>query len=621
MSSISKTCGNCADFPCDASGAHLRGDPACGFYKQVPEKDVKEYSAPGEEAPEFMDGKRFVPKILGDIILGEYSIVTFPDSLEMAVYKQGVFNLASGEQIIQEVITDKLGEYFQKNRLHEVVTYLQISTYTNREEMNTNTYLINVKNGMYDVRQDELLQHDPKYKSTIQLNVTWVREAECTTISKFLSEVTTLEGQAKVIQYAGYCCTPDIKYQRTLLIDGPQQNGKSTVLEMICHMIGKWNTSQQSLQSLNEDRFAREQLNNKLINFYGDLPAKKLYDNSVFKMLTSDKYIDGEKKYGQKFRYKNTIHQMYALNKVPELSDPDEMAFFRRLICVTFPTSFEGKADRNLLDKITREEEISGFFNMAMAGLRILLEKDEFCYNKTVEEIQKEYLNKSNPVVAFLDECTEYSDGEISKKGLYETFLEWCTQNNITTTPDINPFSALIKKLGYEDYRTGTAPREYRWCNISYIAKGIEIRPSNGNGLDAYNPYQETQTSERPTINHILSYTNIKDIIYSGYVEKDVRFGRSLGRIDHITQSVDLTEDVHGSCVGRTSSDGSQRDTVNFIRATIKNLQVDGKTPIAAVLDHAIENGIAFDKCRAAINHMKADGSIFIPTDGFYKCI
>lgn len=618
-----KKCGNCKDFPCDDSGGHLRTDPICDFFNVVDLKERRVYRAPGEELPEFMDGKRFVPKVLGDDILKHYNIVTFPDSMDIGLFINGVFNIANGAQLLQEIITEKLDDFFQKNRLQEVITYIQISTYTSREEMNKYTYLINVRNGMYDVMEDKLLPHDQKYKSTIQLNVVYDPAAECPVISKFLSEVTTPEGQAKVIQYAGYACTPDIKFQRTLLIDGPQQNGKSTFLEMLCHMIGQENTSQQSIQSLNDDRFAREQLNNKLVNFYGDLPAKKLHDNSVFKMLTSDQYIDGEKKYGQKFRYKNTIHQMYALNKVPELSDPGELAFFRRLLCVTFPKSFEGEADRGLSKKITTDTEISGFFNYAMVGLRILLEMDEFCYNKTVEDIQKEYLNKSNPVATFLDECTEYCSGEIIKKGLYETFKAWCEQYNVSLTIKDNSFAQAMIKMGYESYRKSGGTRDRYWLNIGYITEGKHLYKSVQaiENLDDYKRHQSAQPSRLPGSNHILNYTNIKYIIYSGYREKNATFTWEPGRID----IEPLAEDTHfvgqANYGARTTLDGSQRDTVNFIKSTILNLQVDGKTPITTVLDHAIDNGITFDRCKAAIKRMKADGSIFEPAEGFYKCI
>ena len=619
-----KQCGNCKDFPCDNSGGHLRGDPVCTQFNVKDKKDLRVYKAPGEELPEFMEGKRFVPKVLGDRVLNEYPIITHPDSMEVAVYQDGVFNIEKGTQLLQEIITDKLGEYFQKNRLNEVYTYIQISTYTSREEMNKHTYLINVRNGMYDVKEDKLLPHDPKYKSTIQLNVVYDPAAECPAICKFLSEVTTNEGQAKVIQYAGYSCTPDIKFQRTLLIDGPQQNGKSTFLEMVCHMIGQENTSQQSLQSLNDDRFAREQLNNKLVNFYGDLPAKKLHDNSVFKMLTSDQYIDGEKKYGQKFRYKNTIHQLYALNKVPELSDPDELAFFRRLICVSFPKSFEGEADRDLSNKITTETEISGFFNMAMTGLRILIEMDEFSYNKSVEEIQKEYLNKSDPVSAFLDECTEYSSGEIGKKGLYETFKAWCKQHNIPVTLKDIPFAKLMSKLGYEDYRKSTGAREYYWVNIGYVTEGVEfggIRPSTDIYSDGYKQQQKTHPSERPSKNHILSYANIKSIIYSGYVEKNVLSTRTLGRIDHKAQSEDTTESVQVKPITRTDSDGSQRDRIKTVKNIIIEVQAknDNRAPHEDIVLTAESQGIRdTDKI---ISELVKTGSICEAKDKLYMVI
>lgn len=65
----------------------------------------------------------------------------------------------------------------------------------------------------------------------------------------------------------------------------------------------------------------------------------------------------------------------------------------------------------------------------------------------------------------------------------------------------------------------------------------------------------------------------------------------------------------------------SQRDIVKIIRDTITDKQENGITPITKVLDYVLKQGISFDKCKSAIKQMKAEGSIFEPKDGFYKCV
>ena len=72
-------------------------------------------------------------------------------------------------------------------------------------------------NGMYDVKNNTLLPHSPEYLSTIQLPITYDPDAQCTQIHKFLHEVVDPDDVLVLVQYAGYCCIPDISHQKSLL--------------------------------------------------------------------------------------------------------------------------------------------------------------------------------------------------------------------------------------------------------------------------------------------------------------------------------------------------------------------------------------------------------------------
>jgi phage/plasmid-associated DNA primase len=219
---------------------------------------------------------------------------------------------------------------------------------------------------------------------------------------------------------------------------------------------------------------------------FADLPSEKLRDNAIFKMLTTDRYIDAEEKFKNKFSFRNMVHQVYSANKLPDVTDPDEVAFFRRLICVTFPNSYVGtRADRTILERCTTEEEKSGFFNLAMIGLWYLIEQGVFCKNDSAEDIQKAYLIKANPIQSFLDECIEYSPDSLPKIDLYEAFVGWCTKKGITNIPKDNTFGRTLKGLGYVDYRETSGNRRLVWSNICINVK-VDEETKNCQGSSGF---------------------------------------------------------------------------------------------------------------------------------------
>ena len=487
--------------------------------------DVREKFEPGykekKKKYEYFDEKnRFIPKNLADEILEEFDIITYQDTKEVAVYKNGVFDIVGGEDVVRVSALKKLDDGFKRDRINEVVEYVKLKTLVKRDTINPDTLLINVKNGMYDILGDVLLPHDPKYRSTIQLNVNYNKHAQCPEIDMFLDGVVKPDDVLVLVQYTGYSCIQDIKQQRALMIEGAMQNGKSTFIDLVCALVGQEHVAEQSIQSLNSDRFARAQLNGKLLNMFPDLPKKKLYDNSVFKMLTTDQWIDGEEKYIRKFRFKNTCHQIYSANQIPDVEDPDELAFFRRWIIITFPNSFEGKkADKNLLEKITTESELAGFFNICMIGLRALLEHGGFCYLPSVEDVRKIYLTKSNPVQAFLNECIEYSEHDYVKQYLFATYESWCERNDITNTLKNNVFGRKLKKLNYEEGREPDGQRRNVWKNIGFSLVGqgsvrdnkITLTDEN-NATDNENIYSRQGSRDKGYI--VSKYKKMYENIY-----------------------------------------------------------------------------------------------------------
>jgi len=71
---------------------------------------------------------------------------------------------------------------------------------------------------------------------------------------------------------------------------------------------------------------------------------------------------------------------------------------------------------------------------------------------KSIEAIQKEYKNNSNPIAAFMDECTQISDEDCDSTILYLKYVDWCNSCGKQHLKNIG-FSRKLIGIGYTSHR------------------------------------------------------------------------------------------------------------------------------------------------------------------------
>ncbi len=219
--------------------------------------------------------------------------------------------------------------------------------------------------------------------------------------------------------------TTDCSRQKAFLLYGDGSNGKSVFLAFLESFVGKANTFAESLHKLVNDKYRTAKLYGKLVNICSDIPNSKLEKTEIFKKLTSGlDLINGENKYQDSFVFKNTAKLVFSANYLPEVKR--DKAYYRRWQLIPFPNNFKGvTADKLLIKKLQAPNELSGFLNLALGALKKLNQKGEFTNSKSIEETQKEYELNSNPIVAFMDECTEPGDVDINAVTLYGMYVLW----------------------------------------------------------------------------------------------------------------------------------------------------------------------------------------------------
>jgi len=399
------------------------------------------------EVAKYFEGRppKFIPAYLARELMKEFHSITRETDETIFVYdpETGVYK-PNGEAHIKREVEKRLGKHFSRNRLNEVISYIIAATIQRIEE--PDPHLILVKNGILDLRTKELKPFSPKYFFLNALPVKYDPEADCPKIKKFLSEIVVPEDIVVLQEISGYCLWRDYFIHKAVMLIGEGANGKSTFLELLRAMLGNHNVSTIPLQEFESNRFALASLYGKLANIYADLSDVALRKTGLFKMLTGGDTISAEFKFRDKFYFKNYAKLIFSCNKVPRTPD-DTTAFFRRWIIINFPYQFTDdnpKTDKNLIKKLTTEEELSGFLNYALEGLQRLLRNGKFSYSKSTEETREAYIRASDPVQAFIMDCLEFDPNSFeTKERVYKAFVEYCRNMKIPTVAK-NVFGAKL---------------------------------------------------------------------------------------------------------------------------------------------------------------------------------
>lgn len=295
--------------------------------------------------------------------------------------------------------------------------------------LNDKPYIINVRNGLYNVLDDKLEPHTPDYCSTIQLNVSYDKSADCPKFKMFLEN--SMEGDMKQValiqEMLGYFLVPVNSAQKCFIIVGAAGAGKSVLLNVLSDiLLGRQNVSNVSWQALNE-RFKTAELYGKLANIFSDLPTKNIDDNGIFKALVGEDDLTVERKHRDPFSFRSTARLLFSCNSIPQNCGDRSEGFYRRLTIIRFNRTVpEDRRDPDLLNKFRKEAD--GIFLFALEGLRRLI-KNRYHFSVTqtnLDELQR-YREESDSVLAFVRDCCELNALHAQfTKDLYHDYANYC---------------------------------------------------------------------------------------------------------------------------------------------------------------------------------------------------
>jgi putative DNA primase/helicase len=112
--------------------------------------------------------------------------------------------------------------------------------------------------------------------------------------------------------------------------------------------------------------------------------------------------------------------------------------------------------DRDLIDKLTTEEELSGLLNVVLIAAKRLLTKRRFVKSPSVQDIKNRYQALADPIKAWMDErCVLDPEYNGDKNLLHTDFINYCWSKKLKRL-ELNALGRELAKYGIRDRQIGS---------------------------------------------------------------------------------------------------------------------------------------------------------------------
>ena len=248
----------------------------------------------------------------------------------------------------------------------------------------------------------------------------------------FLSDLLVPEDIPTLQEYLGYCLIPSTKGQKMLMLIGKGGEGKSRIGLVMRSILGdSMNTT--SIQKIENNRFSRADLENKLLMVDDDMDMSALPKTNYIKsIVTAECKMDLERKGVQSYQ-----SQLYARflcfgnGALTALHDQSDGFFRRQIVLTTKDRPVDRTDDPFLVEKLMSEME--GIFLWCLEGLhRLLANNYQFTISGQAIENVETVKRSSNNVIEFLQSegyIRFKADAQASSKAIYEAYKLWCEDN------------------------------------------------------------------------------------------------------------------------------------------------------------------------------------------------
>lgn len=349
-------------------------------------------------------------------------------------------------------------------------------------EFNAADDKINCANGVVNLRTGEIEPHNPKQYFNYCIPTAYDPNADQSEVWAFLDAALEFgHPVAKKLQLAlGYCMTGDLRLEKFIYITGKGRSGKGTLKQVIEQTIGKELMKPGVFASFvkkkeeNSNNFDLAALKDARIVVCDEGGKDSKLSEGKVKQLSGGGSITASFKHKDAFEFEPKFKLVFISNHNID-ADPNDDAFWHRLILFSFPHSHVGDSEdpsikARLISKELRPAWLAWFVDGAKefyaGGYKRFESTDDM---KAMIEKRREDLDTQGRW--FKDEC-EAVEGEVTPyEKLRKSYVNW-SQARATYVKNDKEFTDW---LDAHDFKTKPARVEGK---VTKVRDGIRlVRP------------------------------------------------------------------------------------------------------------------------------------------------
>jgi putative DNA primase/helicase len=342
------------------------------------------------------------------------------------------------------------------------------------DHFDANPDLLNVENGVLDLRTGELVPHEPGQRFSYCCPVAFDPDADQSEWLAWLEDALPDPSTREYLQEAiGYSLTGHTREEVLFYVHGPARAGKGTLFETLLELLGHrpladevdfetftadrgGDTQNFDLAGLKPCRFIAASESKK----YGTLNAAKI------KALTGGNEIRCAHKYGDFFSYRPQFKIWLSSNHEAN-ADVDDDAAWGRLRVIHLPNSYLGHEDKTLKARLRQPDALAGVLAWAVEGARRWYAHGaQGLFTPDSVNIATQAARDAIDFVGqWLDECIEITGnpGDFAPHAaVYQSYKDWCESNGVKPKGTFHLGKALSKKGLDSTRKTITLPAGQR---------------------------------------------------------------------------------------------------------------------------------------------------------------
>jgi P4 family phage/plasmid primase-like protien len=328
-------------------------------------------------------------------------------------------------------------------------------------ELDAHPYLLGVRNGVVDLKNQSLLVPQPSMLITKQCNAEFIEDPTCPQWIKFLHDV--FQGDDETIDAVqillGYTLIGQVLDELLIICYGFGANGKSVFNNVVAKVLGDYaQMAPSSMLSVrrNDDNSPRNDLAGIKGSRYlsiNELQAGDRLDERVVKSIAGREPISARFLFGEFFTFMPTFKAWVRTNHKPIIVG-DDTGIWRRIVLIPFTRTFtKEEQDPHLEEKLLQERD--GILGWILEGAKKYQENGIVMSPRMQAEVNS-YRKDSDVLGEFLEDKTQRTAlSKVEQKSLYFVYKHWCENNGIRAQSK-KSFSQRLKERGFPDSKSGS---------------------------------------------------------------------------------------------------------------------------------------------------------------------